>query len=126
MTSLAPGAGSTVSSVSDSRTRCPRFDTYSSHILSFLFPLIQEGQLSVTGESMCIKCWITNRLGGLNLPRKSVVRLTDRPCMTLPVYTMDLKQQHNNNNKRSLAIFSMTSKVVTIYRKNSKYWDMYV
>ena len=27
-----------------------------------------------------------NRLGGLNLPRKSVVRLTDRPNMTLDVY----------------------------------------
>ena len=27
-----------------------------------------------------------NRLGGLSLPRKSVVRLTDRPDMTLDVY----------------------------------------
>ena len=27
-----------------------------------------------------------NRLGGLSLPRKSVVRLTDRPNMTLDVY----------------------------------------
>ena len=27
-----------------------------------------------------------NRLGGLILPRKSVVRLTDRPDMTLTVY----------------------------------------
>ena len=27
----------------------------SGHILSFLLPLIQEGQLSVTGESMCTK-----------------------------------------------------------------------
>ena len=27
-----------------------------------------------------------NRLGGLGLPRKSVVRLTDRPDMTLDVY----------------------------------------
>ena len=26
------------------------------------------------------------RLGGLSLPRKSVVRLTDRPDMTLDVY----------------------------------------
>ena len=29
---------------------------------------------------------LVNRLGGLNLPRKSVVRLTDRPDMTLDVY----------------------------------------
>ena len=37
----------------------PGFDTRSGHILSFLLPLIQEGQLSVTGESMCTKYWLT-------------------------------------------------------------------
>ena len=31
----------------------------SSHILSFLLSLIQEEQLSVTGESMCTKYWLT-------------------------------------------------------------------
>ena len=35
---------------------------------------------------------LVNRLGGLSLPRKSVVRLTDRPNMTLDVY-LDVKQQ---------------------------------
>ena len=29
---------------------------------------------------------LVNRLGGLSLPRKSVVRLTERPDMTLDVY----------------------------------------
>ena len=29
---------------------------------------------------------LVNRLGGLSLPKKSVVRLTDRPGMTLDVY----------------------------------------
>ena len=29
---------------------------------------------------------LVKRLGGLRLPRKSVVRLTDRPDMTLNVY----------------------------------------
>ena len=29
---------------------------------------------------------LVNHLGGLSLPRKSVVRLTDRPNMTLDVY----------------------------------------
>ena len=29
---------------------------------------------------------LVNRLGGLSLPRKHVVRLTDRPDMTLDVY----------------------------------------
>ena len=41
---------------------------------------------------------LVNRLGGLSLPRKSVVRLTDRPAMTLDVYrgrktTMQQQQQ---------------------------------
>ena len=35
------------------------FDTRSGNILSFLLPLFQEGQLSVTGESMCTKYWLT-------------------------------------------------------------------
>ena len=39
-----------------------------------------------------------NRLGGLSLPRKSVVRLTDSHDMTLDVYR-GINQQHNNNNK---------------------------
>ena len=43
---------------------------------------------------------LVNRLGGLSLPRKSVVRLTDRPDMTLDVYhghktTTQLQQQQN-------------------------------
>ena len=41
---------------------------------------------------------LVNRLGGLSLSRKSVVRLTDRPDMTLDVYhgrktTMQQQQQ---------------------------------
>ena len=44
---------------------------------------------------------LVNRLGGLSLPRKSVVRLTDRPDMTLE-FTVDVKQQYNNNNKEIL------------------------
>ena len=39
--------------------RGPAFDTQSGHILSFLLPLFQEGQLSVTGNSMCTKYWLT-------------------------------------------------------------------
>ena len=41
---------------------------------------------------------LVNRLGGLSLPRKSVVRLTDRPDMTLDIYrgreTATQQQQH--------------------------------
>ena len=39
--------------------RGPGFDTRSGKILSFLLPLFQEGQLSVTDESMCTKYWLT-------------------------------------------------------------------
>ena len=44
---------------------------------------------------------LVNRLGGLSLPRKSVVRLTDRPEMTLDVYrgrktTIQQQQQHRD------------------------------
>ena len=42
-----------------SGVRGPGFDTGSGNILSFLLPLFQEGQLSVTGESMCTKYWLT-------------------------------------------------------------------
>ena len=44
---------------------------------------------------------LVNRLGGLNLPRKSVFRLTDRPDMTLDVYrgrktTLQQQQQQQS------------------------------
>ena len=44
--------------------------------------VIQEGLLSVTSESMCTKYWLT---ACSSLPRKSVVRWTDRPAMTIAV-----------------------------------------
>ena len=54
---------------------------------------------------------LVNRLGGLSLPRKSVVRLTDRPDMTLDVYRgrkttiqqqqpKDIAEQKKNNNNK--------------------------
>ena len=66
-------------------SRSPRFDTWSGHILSFLPQLIQEGRLSVTGESMCTEYWF-NHFRGLSLPRNSVVMLTDRSDMIIAVY----------------------------------------
>ena len=43
-----------------------------------------------------------NRLGGLSLPRKSVVRLVDRPDMTLDVYRgrKTTQQQQQRFDKR--------------------------
>ena len=37
----------------------PNSASRSGNILSFLLPLFQEGQLSVIGESMCMKYWLT-------------------------------------------------------------------
>ena len=62
---------------------------------------IQEGLLSVTSESMCTKYWLT---ACSSLPRKSVVRWTDRPAMTIAV---DLgrkatKQTNKQTNKQTM------------------------
>ena len=46
-------------SPSDSRARGPGLDARSSRILSLLLPLIQEGQLSVSDESVNTKYWLT-------------------------------------------------------------------
>ena len=56
---MPAGPRSSVGSASDSRARDPGFDTRFGNILSRLLPLIQEGQLSVTGESICKKYWLT-------------------------------------------------------------------
>ena len=46
---------------------------------------------------------LVNRLGGLSLPRKRMVRLTDRPDMTLDVYRgrKTTIQQHSKRAKAS-------------------------
>ena len=51
---------------------------------------------------------LVNRLGGLSLPRKSVVRLTDRPDMTLDVYRgrkTTMQQQQCNEHCHTLMAF---------------------
>ena len=62
---------------------------------------------------------LVNRLGGLSLPRKSVVRLTDRPDMTIDVLPWDVKttiQQH-------VAVRTQINKFVFyfIVRRNVKF-----
>ena len=56
---------------------------------------------------------LVNRLGGLSLPRKSVVRLTDRPDMTLDVYCgrKTTLQQCNNNNDSMWNVCEYTLKL---------------
>ena len=48
--------------------------------------MIQEGQLSVTGEKYVLLV-LVNSLGDLSLPRNSVSRLTDRHNMPITVST---------------------------------------
>ena len=72
--------GRIAQSVGYLKARGPGFDTRSGHILSSLLPLI------VSYWRKCVHEVLVNRLGGLSLPRKIVVRLTDRPDMTLDVY----------------------------------------
>ena len=45
---------------------------------------------------------LVNRLGGLSLPMKSVVRLTDRPDMTLHVYREHKTTMQQCNRKSKL------------------------
>ena len=59
---------------------------------------------------------LVNRLGGLSLPRKSVVRLAERPDMTSAVYIGRKKDNNNNNNMnnscrrgRYLAAFAISN-----------------
>ena len=56
---LKAGQRRAISRAPDSYVRVPGFDTWSGNILSFLLPRFQEEQLSVTGESMCTKYWLT-------------------------------------------------------------------
>ena len=54
---------------------------------------------------------LVNRLGGLSLPRKTVVRLNDRPDMTLDVYC---GRQTTMQQQKSFFFFS---RLVLILRK---------
>ena len=78
----------------------PGFDTRSGNILSFLLPLFQRRAV-VSYWRKYVHEVLVNRLGDLSLPRKSVVRLTDRPDMTLDVYRgrkTTIQQQHVQPN----------------------------
>ena len=56
---------------------------------------------------------LVNRLGGLSLPRKSVVRLTDRPNMTLDVYRgrKTTMQQQQNRRRRNTGTGESSSSI---------------
>ena len=67
---------------------------------------------------------LVNRLGGLSLPRKSVVRLTDRPDMTLDVYRgrkTTIQQSYNQKQNFKQTIYSQI--VLCLICNNSHYFD---
>ena len=64
----------------------------------FSFRFFKKGSRQLLAWRKYVHEVLVNRLGGLSLPRKSVVRLADRPDMTLDVYrgrktTMQQQQQ---------------------------------
>ena len=81
----AAGPRSAVGRTPDSLVRGPGFDTLSGHILSFLLPADSRGAV-VSYWRKHVHEVLVNRLGGLSLPGKSVVRLTDHPDVTFDVY----------------------------------------
>ena len=60
---------------------------------------------------------LVNHLGGLSLPRKSVVRLTDRPDMTVDVYhgRKTTMQQCNNSCHNAFATSASSDKTVSAF-----------
>ena len=68
-----------------------------------------------------------NRLGGLSLPMKSVVRLTDRPDMTLDVYRGRKTITHNTTHSLPVRIYNLEAsfspaqkeKLLTYYESES-------
>ena len=64
---------------------------------------------------------LVNRLGGLSLPRKSVVRLTDHPDMTLDVYRgRKTTIQYNKRSTRSVFYDFITKYTDIFVEKNER------
>ena len=61
---------------------------------------------------------LVNRLGGLSLPRKSVVRLTDRPDMTLDVHRgrkTTIQQQQQLSFKKGSSVMTEILENVKVF-----------
>ena len=82
--------------------RGPGLDTRSGNILSFLLPLFSRRAV-VSYWRKYVHEVLVNHLGSLSLPRKSVVRLTDRPNMTLDVYRGRKTTIQHNKCKSGIA-----------------------
>ena len=63
---------------------------------------------------------LVNRLGGLSLPRKSVVRITDRPDMTLDVYRGRKTTMQQQQCKKSFPDIAKQPSVISQWRDTLK------
>ena len=85
---------------------CVKFSKSNTGMTTFIFMFWPHTFVSPTADSRgtVVSYWqkyvyevLVNRLGGLSLRRKSVIRLTDCPDMTLDVYRghkTTIQQQH--------------------------------
>ena len=64
---------------------------------------------------------LVNRLGGLSLPRKSVVRLTDRPDMTLDVSPGRVAQSVGHLTRKSGVLGSIPG-LATYFRFSFRFF----
>ena len=79
------------------------------HLATFVSPSAFSRRAVVSYWRKYLHEVLVKRLGGLSLPRKSVVRLTDRPDMTLDIYrgrktTTQQQQQQNGYEKQFLGL----------------------
>ena len=80
-----------------SRANKNGFDSVWPH--TFVSPFVDSRGAVVSYRRKYVHEVLVNRLGGLSLPRKSAVRLNDRPDITLVVYRGRKTTRTNNNNE---------------------------
>ena len=102
ISSRIDGPRSAVGSASDLRARGAEFYTRSGYIL----PYIPKGSCQLLRKYMH-EVLINRGLGGLSLPRKSLVRLSGRPDMPIAVYRgRKTTTQQQQKLKRFTTLFS--------------------
>ena len=105
---------SSVCSASDSRARGPRFDNRC-RPHTFASPSADSRKAVVSYWRKYVHEVLVNRLRDLSLPRKSVVRLTDRPGMTINVFWGRNTTATHNNSKYTKNVNLLYIKVFKIY-----------
>ena len=85
---------------------------------TFVSPSAFSRRAVVSYWRMYVHEVLVNRLGGLSLPRKSVVRLTDRPDMTLDVYRGRKTTKQSKAMQRLWSACTFLLYVVGIYRSS--------